>query len=250
LIGSMEKGMQAVKPASPPRGTYQGVDLHALPKYICFKAASLKEKLTLKYLLAIAVILNIAQFGFNRVEISSLYEMLRKKDYILAFTTQGFVPVTPNMVPDSHVEHAVLQFLSLLGNVNPVNIDEQYATLASWMAAPLKARFLSEIEDWKYRVKKERISSVLTIGNREIVSNEKGQYKVTAIARRDTYVDNQFVGHGDLVIEMELNLVPPRPGQEWFVEMSKLSQYTKKTFLKKERLLIKKKTKKKAKKTK
>ena len=44
MIGSMEKGIEAAQLTAPPVGTFEGVDLSIMPKYICFKAALLKEK--------------------------------------------------------------------------------------------------------------------------------------------------------------------------------------------------------------
>ena len=66
-----------------------------LPKYIAYRAALLREKLILSYLIAIISGLFVIHFTISRIEIASLYKQLRLKEYILApgvldFTTATF----------------------------------------------------------------------------------------------------------------------------------------------------------------
>jgi drug/metabolite transporter (DMT)-like permease len=79
MIGAMEKGIEAAKISTPPAGVYQDVDLSVLPKYISFRAALLKEKLTLQYVIGILVIFFGVYFIVSRMEVGSLYSQLREK---------------------------------------------------------------------------------------------------------------------------------------------------------------------------
>ena len=71
MIGSMEKGIKAAQVVTPPLGVYEGVDLSVMPKYLCFKAALLKEKLLLKNLMLLLVGIMSFYFLVSRYEINS-----------------------------------------------------------------------------------------------------------------------------------------------------------------------------------
>jgi len=60
------------------------------------------------------------------------------------------------------------------------------------------------------------------VNQKEVKTDDKGNYRVTAIARAEFYSQNNFLGHEDQVIEMELKLVPPESGRRWYLQISKL----------------------------
>ena len=234
MIGSMEKGIEAAQVCSPPPGSYGGVDLKILPKYLCFKAALLKEKVLLQNIVLLIIGLFGVYFIVTRYEISNLYSKLREKEYILAPGVVDFTPASPQAVTDSYVESAVMSFLRTLGNINPVNIDEQYTELSSYMSHDLKVRFDMETREWIEMVKLENISEVLKVTDKEIVSDEKGNYKVVAITTRERYANSEYLGKTDEVIEMVLNLIPPRQGKKWFLQISSLTRTESTSFRAKE----------------
>jgi TraE protein len=192
MLTAMDKGIEAAQVATPPVGVYQGVDLRVLPKFVTFKAAMLKSRLTLQYILAPGV---------------------------MDFTT-----ASPQTVSDSYVVNAGMSFLSMLGNVNAANIDEQYKRLASFMAPELRVQFEAEATEWRETVKNENISEILRITDREVVATNEGFYKLTAIANRERYSNNESLGHIDEVIELTMRLVPPVKGKEWFLEITSLKR--------------------------
>ena len=230
MIGSLEKGIAAAQVIAPPQGSYEGVDLKVLPKYICFRAALLHNKLTQQYIILFLAGLLVAHFVVTRFEVHSLYGKLRAKEYILAPGVQDFTPASAQSVPDSYVNEAVMEYLGQIGNVTAGNIEEQYKIVAESMSPQLKIRFLAEAADFKSKVKAENISEILTVTEKEIRSTGDGYYQVTALARRDTYVNNEFIGHNDEAIEMVLQLVPPRSGRRWFLQINSLTRQGAETF--------------------
>lgn len=230
MIGSIEKGIAAAQIASPPQGTYEGVDLKILPKYICFRAALLQSKLTQQYIILFLSVLLIAYFIISRVEVYSLNGKLREKEYILAPGVQDFTPASAQSVPDSYVNSAVMEYLGEIGNITAGNIDDQYKLVSESMSPQLKVRFLSESSDFKAKVKAENISELLTVTEKEIRSTGEGYYQVTALARRDTYVNNEYIGHSEEAIEMVLQLVAPKSGKRWFLQINNLSRQSAETF--------------------
>ena len=224
MIGAMEKGIEAAQISTPPVGSYDNVDLSVMPKYLCFKAALLKEKLLLKNLILLMVGVFSVYFFVSRHEIGSLYQKLREKEYILAPGVVDFTPASPQTVTDGYVENAVMSFLRTLGNTNPVNISEQYTELSQYMSHDLKVRFDMETSDWIETVKLENISEVLKVTDKEIISDESGNYKVIAITTRERYANNEYLGKTDEVIEMVLNLIPPKQGKKWFLQINSLTR--------------------------
>ena len=233
MIASAEKGIEAARLTAPPQGSFEGVDLRVLPKYICFRAALLQSKLTLQYVILILSAVLVGYFAISRSEIHSLYKKLREKEYILAPGVSDFTAASPQGVPDRYVNDAVTDYLAQLGNVTAGNIDEQYNLLTESMSPQLKVKFSSEAADWKSQVKSENISELLTVTQKEIVTDGNGRYKVTALARRDTYIANEYVGHKDEVIEMQLSLVPPTTGKRWYLQITSLQRQRADTFDKK-----------------
>jgi TraE protein len=230
MVGAIEKGVEVAELSKPPEGVYEGVDLRILPKYISFRAALLHNKLTQQYIILILSAVCLATFVISRVEIYSLYGKLREKEYILAPGVMDFTAASPSSVSENYVEGAVTQFLGLLGNVTPGSIEAQYATLSDFMSQELKAKFWGEAQPWKEKVQREGISELLTITQKEIRSSETGYYKVTALARRDTYINSEYIGYTDEVIEMVLQLVPPKIGKAWFLQINSLSRQKAETF--------------------
>lgn len=224
MLTAMDKGIEAAQVATPPVGVYQGVDLRVLPKYIAFKAAMVKQRLTLQYILAIQIAVFAAHFAISRYEIHGLETKLREKEYILAPGVMDFTTASPQSVSDSYVMNAALSFLGMLGNVNAANIEEQYARLGSFMAPELRIRFEQEAREIIETVKAENISEILRITDREVVATEEGFYKVTAIAQRERFANSETLGHIDEVVEMTLKLVPPVKGKEWFLEITSLKR--------------------------
>ena len=222
LIGPLEKGIKAMKIHKPSEGVYEGTDLKELPSYICYKSALLREKLTLKYIIVMLILILSIVFISDRFEISSLYKKLREKEYILAPGVIDFTPAAPQSVSDSYVKSAVIDFLGQLGNVNPVNIEEQYRSLSSQMKPDLKVRFLAETSDWVKKVKAENITETLTVNEKQIETDEHGSYKVVAIVRRDTYINNEHIGFQKEVIEINMNLVPPKREKKWYLQINSL----------------------------
>jgi hypothetical protein len=224
MIGAMEKGIEAAKVSVPPSGSYEGLDLTVMPKYLCFKAALVKEKLLLKNVILALLFVFGGYFLITRNEIANLYSKLREKEFILAPGVIDFTPASPQSVTDGYVDNAVMDFTSLLGNINPVNIDEQYKKLSSYMSQKMNVRFNLEASDWVETVKLENISEVLKVSDKEIVSDEKGNYKVVIISTRERYASNEYLGKTDEIIEMRLKLVPPKQGKRWFIQIEDLTR--------------------------
>lgn len=223
IIGPMEKGFEVARLQTPPAHIADGVDLRVLPKYICYRAALLREKLSLQYALALVSVGFVALFLTSRIEVSRLNSKLREKEYILAPGVLDFTPVSPQSVPDSHIKNAAMEFLQAFGTFTAVNIVEQYARLAESMGPELRVQFEAESSAWVARVKNEGIAQILSITEKEIRTNGDGYYQITAVGKKDTFVNNEHLGSTDVVIEMVLKLVPPRAGKRWYLEIAKLT---------------------------
>lgn len=223
MIGPAEKGFAAAKLEAPPKGAYDGIDLSLLPKYICYRAALLKEKMTLQYVVLALLLLSVGHYATSRLEISSLYKKLREKEYILAPGVLDFTSAAPQTVTDSYINDAVTDYLSDLGNVNSASIDEQYARLARFMSKKLRIQFEMDTAQWIAQVKAESISQMLTIREREIRSDDKGSYKVVALGRAEFYGNQSYLGFEDQAIEMTLRLVPPEMGKRWTLQIESLA---------------------------
>jgi len=186
VIGPMEKGFAAAKLETPPAGVIDGVDLRVLPKFVCYKAALLRERLSLQYVLALVVGVFLAYFVVSRVEVAGLSSKLREKEYILAPGVQDFIAVSPQSVPASHIQNAAMEFLQTFGNLNAVNIDEQYARLAESMSQDLRVQFDLEAGPWRAKVKEDGIAQILSVTDKEIRATNDG-YKKEAAARGVPY---------------------------------------------------------------
>ena len=230
MVGPIEKGFHKAALESPPQGSYEGIDLSILPKYISYKAALLREKMTLYYILTAISLLFVSHYLVSRIEIFSLYGRLREKEYILAPGVLDFTKASPHIVPDSYIHDASMDFLSSLGNISAANVDEQYASLKRFMSHDLKIQFDMDTFDWIEQVKTDNISQILKVTDVEIISNSGGAYKVTALGRVDFYADQQYLGHEDQVIQMVLKLVPPESGKRWYLQITFLSWEKAETF--------------------
>ena len=236
MIGPLEKGMEAAALVTPAQGEYEGVDLKVLPKYISFRAALLKSQLTQQYTILILMAVLVIQFIVTRYETYSLYGKLREKEYILAPGVQDFTPANPHTVPDGYIDQAVEDFLGKLGNISPSNIDHQYESISQLMAPELKVRFSNESLDFRNKVKAEGITETLSLTQKEIQPNGEGFFHVVATGRRDTFINNEYVGHTSEAIEMVLQLVAPKRDRPWYIQINSLSRESADTFRSKQDL--------------
>lgn len=234
MIGPMEKGIAAAKLSSPPPSEYEGVDLSFLPKYICYRAALLKSNLTLQTVLGLLICLFIGREIAHGLKSAELEKLLRTKEYILAPGVMDFTRASPDSVSDSYVMDAATEFLSLLGNVNPANINDQYQSLSRYMNPKLKITFEMETASWIEQVQQDDLSQILTVTDKEFVTNDKGAYQVTAFARADYYSEREYLGHEDKVIKMTLKLTPPESGKRWYLQIQKLTWLKAETFQRKQ----------------
>ena len=228
MVGAMEKGIAAAEISRPPKGSYDGVDLRILPKYISFRAALLQSKLTYQYInLGLAAVLLVV-FLTSRVEVNSLYTKLREKEYILAPGVQVTTPAAVNEVTIDYVEGAARDYLGMLGNFTAGSINDQYRSISELMSPQLRVRFLAESADFVNKVKVDNISELLTVTQMQSEGDDKGsgQFRITAMARRDTYVNNEYLGHLDEIIQMRLQLLAPKPGMKWFLQIIELKRST------------------------
>ncbi len=223
MVGAMEKGIEAAKLSTPPSGSYEGIDLTTLPKYICFKAALLRSQATFQYIIiALSVVFSmyavIREYSFL-----NFMQRYRLKEYILAPGVMDFTKASPQTVSENYVNDAVMDFLSQLGNVNPSNIDEQYRSLSRFMSPQLAVKFQMEISDWVGQVKENKISQILEVTNKEITGDDHGHYKIVAMARAEYYTQDAYLGHENQAIEMQLELVPPKSGTRWYLQITHLN---------------------------
>lgn len=228
MVGSKDKQINPV-----PLSDMKSQDLNTfqyLPKYISYKAALLREKLVLSYIIGIQSLILISYFIVSRVEISHLYNELRVKEYILAPGVRDFTPVSPQSIPDPYVHDAVSDFISTLGNLNASTILENYSGLKRFMSEELRIKFDVDTRDWIKQVQTEDLAQIIHVKKKDIITNSDGAFKVTAFARADFYAAGQYLGHEDQVIEMELKLIPPDPGKRWFLEMTKMNWSKLETF--------------------
>jgi hypothetical protein len=210
------------------------VDLSVLPKYISFRAALLHNKLTHQYLNLILAGLLVTIYAIDRREISWLNAKLREKEYILAPGVQDFTPASPQTVTEEYVDNAVTDFINKLGNVNAGNIDEQYGLLAKLMSPQLKIKFEAEAAGFREQVKNDAISELLSVTQKEITPSGDGFYRVVALSRRERFMNNEYVGHTDEVIEMILQLVAPKRDRAWYIQINTLSREEADQFRKKQ----------------
>lgn len=227
MIDSIDKGIQKAKVEVPAIGKYEGVDLSKLPSFICYKSALLKEKVLWQNVSLILLVALSLLYVVDRYQLNKLTELYREKEYIVL---PDHIPVSPHSISDDYVKDAVDTFLSLLGNINAKEIIKQYDKLSTNMSLDLKRKFEEETYEWKEYVISENITEILKCGKQEIYSNDKGQYEVTALCKKETYVNHEYIGVVDEVIEMKLAAVAPNKKKRWVVNITDLKRTTKKAF--------------------
>lgn len=221
MIGPKNKSFKK-KQTDPPEESI-ATSFKSLPKYISYRAALLREKVVLSYVITVICFCFGFYFITTRMEISGLHKQLRLKEYILAPGVRDFTVATPQSVPDSYISDAAHDFLSTLGNINATIIDERYESLTKFMSAELKIQFMADVKEWMQQIKTEDLAQIFHIKSVKIASNDQGYYAVTAFARADFYSSGQSLGHEEQVVEMILHLVPPERSKRWYLEITKLT---------------------------
>ncbi|MGE0175131.1 MAG: hypothetical protein AB7T49_20215 [Oligoflexales bacterium] len=228
LVGAIEKGFERARLSRVEIAT--NLDLSMVPNYVAYKAALIREKILLQHICLGLSFFVVVLFVEGRIEVSALEGRLRLKEYILAPGVSDFIPVAPQMVPDTYVQHAVSDFIATLGNTNPMNIDERFKQLSSLMSPALQVQFNAEAAEWITKARSENISEMVTILDKRIEADMDGKYNAIVHTRTDSFVGSENIGYRNEVVEMGLRLVPPDIGRRWFLEITSLSRESAEAF--------------------
>lgn len=209
-------------PTKTKKAEPAAADLSKLPKYICYKAALLREKKLLKQLLALTAFCLVCLTVSWQVQVYWLHQDLRKKEYILAPGVQNFTHVSPQRLPEGYLHDAVEDFVSNLSTINAQNARSSYRSLSKFMSKSFAIKFGYETADWIERVIDEDLAQISKIMRKEIVSDEQGYYLATAHLRVDRYMQGQYLGHEEQVVQLRLQLTPPSPQKRWYLQIEDL----------------------------
>jgi hypothetical protein len=208
----------------------EAIDLSMVPNYVSYKAALAREKDLLRKICVGLFLALIVVFVAGRIEVYRLQGKLRTKEFILAPGVNDFIPVAPQSVPDSYVQHAVSDFVSTLGNTNPNNIEERFKQLSSVMSPALQIKFNAEAKEWISKARTDNISEMVTVVDKRIESDGSGAFKAVVHLRTDSFIAAESIGYRNEVIEMGLRLVAPEIGRRWFLEITSLTRESEDAF--------------------
>ena len=223
MISPRDKG---IKGSVPKRvRNYNGIDLSTLPKILSFKAAVAHNEIVLKHTLVAVLILWGIQFSVDQYNDLEMAREYRKKEFLLAPSEiTGITPVKPSLVPATYVDDISSIYLSLLGNINTLNIEENYAKLVKHMSDSLRMKFQAETSEWIETVKSENISEVLKVTRKKYFDSPSGVYRVSAITEREQYTGHNYSGVKKEKIELILKIVAPTSKRRWFLQIQSLSR--------------------------
>lgn len=194
-----------------------------IPKALSKESGLLFKLDSLKLLLILICGLWGVQYTVDKFHDLELIEKYRQKEFILAPSQiTGFTPARPQNVPDSYIEDSSNYYLSLLGNINSLNIESNYLKLSQSMSQELSVRFLAQTKSWVDTVKREKISEVLKVLRKVHLFAEGGYFKIQAKVQRDRYRGQIYMGFIKEDIEMTLKLIPPKEEAQWHLQITKL----------------------------
>ncbi len=227
IISPLRKGVVKTNIKTKGNEDLLKVDLSKLPKYISYKTCLIREKLLWQNVSLVLFVLSCTIFMIDYNQINDLQKRLREKEYIVL---PDYIPVSPHTISDQYISYAVDEFISQLGNVHFSTISKQYSKLSENMDLPLRRRFEEEVYEWIKYVEKEKITEVVTCDDKEIYTKNDGIYRVTAICKKETYVNHDFIGEVEEVIELKIGAIPPKKKNRWVVQIKELTRGKKKTF--------------------
>ena len=80
-------------------------------------------------------------------------------------------------------------------------------------------KLIETLDDLKKSLKDKDILNNDSPVEKEIQTDEIGNFKCKVMGRVDLYSDDSFLGNENLLIQMTLKLAPPRDGQRWKLEI-------------------------------
>ena len=194
-----------------------------IPKALSKEGGLLYKLDNLKLLLVLICSMWVIQFSVDKFHDLELIGKYRQKEFILAPSQiTGFTPARPQNVPDSYIEDSSTYYLSLLGNINSLNVENNYLKLSKSMSQALGVRFLAQTKPWVDTVKREKISEVLKIIRKTHLFTDHGFFKVLATVQRDRYRGQLYMGFIKEDIEMTLKLIPPKEEVQWHLQITNL----------------------------
>lgn len=224
MIGIKQKGIEGVKVMTPD---LKNINFEKLPRYISYKSALLKQKIALEYFLIAVVIILGSAYLSERSNNASLVAKLREKEYIVL---PDFITVSPQSVSEEVINLAISDFISHLGNVNALDIEDNFIHIKKMMTPELRKEFDLQSAEVIEKFKTENITEKLSCPKKELLS-ANGVYQVTAFCKKETYANYEFIGSQEEVIQIKLKLIPPNKVKRWVLEATDLSRSTMQAYL-------------------
>ncbi len=226
MLNAIDKGIKAAELSKPPAGVYGEVDLRVLPKFVSYKAATMKEKINLHFLIILIGAAWLSTFVIQNNRIEFWQSKFREKEFILVPSKiVGHTPATPQSVPKSYVKSAIKSFIQMAGTTTPSGIRDQLGRFASYMEPKLRSNFLADVDEWVSLAEKKGIYEQVEPTKIEFPYDGKsGVFKVKAIIRRDRRENAEFLGTAVEKIEMTLIVQQPKPDQEWTFQINNFSR--------------------------
>ncbi len=225
MLTAIDKGVKAAELTKPPAGVYGDVDLRVLPQFISFKAATLREKLNLQYVILLGVFAWAATFLIQNNRIDYWQTKYREKEFILVPSKiVGHTPAVPQTVPKEYVKDAFDYFIQMQGTTTPSGIRNQLENFASYMEKGLSSKYLAQVDEWITLCEKKGIYEQVEITKLDFEYNKNGVFKAEILLRRDRRENSDFLGTAMEKIEMTMTVQPPKPGQAWAFEITDFSK--------------------------
>lgn len=60
---------------------------------------------------------------------------------------------------------------------------------------------------------------MFTITEKEILTDDSGNFNASILGRADLYTEGEYLGFEDISIKMKLTLAPPVNGKKWYLQI-------------------------------
>jgi hypothetical protein len=224
----LQQGMNFLKKGAKRQRTrirlsdFKAERLKNVPGYVVLEAARKHVRLGFEAALAISIVANLVQ----GCQVISLAEKLSQKRIALVPSKIDQVTeVDVGRISERQVYSTLTMYLSLLGNVDAWNVDENYRVLKDAMSRELQVQFERETRDYRQMVKEQGLSEQMIVdGKKNVFIGKDGFIEADVRVHVKPSIGTNVGKAREERIAMKMRVKTTYDKNQWLLEIISLSR--------------------------
>ena len=225
--GFLERAVRFLKKGAKRQRTtlalsdFKAERLKRVPGYVVLEAARKHVRLGIEAVLVLSLLGNLI-FAWELIEAG--HRLSQKRVALVPSRLDTTIEVDVGKISEKQVYSTLVMYLSLLGNVDGANIDENYRVLKDLMSPDFQIQFERDMRDYRQMVKEEGLAEQIFVGAKKVSIGESGQVRAEAEVRIRPSFGSSVGKIREEKITVEMRLITNYEKNQWLLQITDLKR--------------------------